>query len=106
MNRLSTLALVSSFALLGACNFTDNGNGSSTISIDQNKIDQGADVLANEATKAGDEAANAIQNAGPAIEKSASDIKERAGRVADKVDNVDVNVDLNTADNKPAPKAK
>ena len=53
-----------------------------------------------------DEAANAIQNAGPAIEKSASDIKERAGRVADKVDNVDVNVDLNTADNKPAPKAK
>ena len=106
MNRFSTFALVTCFALLGACNVTDNGNGSSTISIDQNKIDQGADVLANEATKAGDEAANAIQNAGPAIEKSASDIKERAGRVADKVDNVDVNVDLNTADDKPAPKAK
>ena len=47
-------------------------------------------------------AAEALRNAGPEIEQSASDIKERAGRVADKVDNLDVDVDLNTADNKPA----
>lgn len=102
MNRSSIAVLAASFALLAGCNVTDNGNGSSTISIDQNKIDQGADVLANEAAKAGDQAANAIQNAGPELEKSASDIKERAGRVADKVDNVDVDVDLNSADDKTA----
>lgn len=89
--------------LLGACNVTDNGNGSSTISVDQNKIDRGADVLANEAAKAGDQAANAIENAGPELEKAGSDIKERAGRVADKADNINVDIDLNTANDRPAP---
>ena len=43
-------------------------------------------------------------NAGPIIENSASDIQERAGRVADKVENVDVDVDVNTADDKPKAK--
>ncbi len=104
MNRLIlALALPAPLLMLGACNVTDNGNGSSTISVDQNKIDQGADALANGAAKAGDEATNAIQNAGPEIEKSASDIKERAGRIADKADNVNLHVDLNTADDKPPP---
>ena len=103
MNRLTTASLILPLALLGACNMTDNNNGSSTISIDENKIEQGADFVSNQAEKAGDKAANAIENAGPEIEQSASDIKERAGRVADKVDNVDV--DLNTADDKPATNA-
>ena len=94
------------FLALAACNVTDNGNGSSTISVDQNKIDHSADVLANEATKAGDAAANAIENAGPELKKAGSDIKERAGRVADKADNINVDVDLNTANNKPAEPAK
>jgi hypothetical protein len=102
MTRIPTLALVASFVVLGACNMTDNGNGSTTISIDENKIEQGTDALSNEAEKAGDKAAEALRNAGPEIEQSASDIKERAGRVADKVDNLDVDVDLNTADDKPA----
>ena len=103
MNRLTIAAIAApSLLLLGACNMTDNGNGSTTLSVDENRIEQGTDMLANEASKAGAQAANAIENAGPAIEKSAEDIKERAGRVADKVDNVDVDVDLNTSDNKPA----
>ena len=102
MIRISNLALVASLTALGACNMTDNNNGSTTISIDENKIEQGADALSNEAAKAGDKAAEALRNAGPEIEQSASDIKERAGRVADKVDNLDVDVDLNTADDKRA----
>ena len=106
MNRLTTFALIAPFAMLAACNMTDNGNGSTTISIDENRIEAGTDALANEAAKAGGQAAIAIQNAGPEIEKSASDIKERAGRVADKVDNIDVDVDLNTANDKAPPKAK
>lgn len=106
MNRFALAALVAPIALLAACNMTDNGNGSTTISIDENKIEQGTDVLANEAAKAGDQAANVLQNAGPEIEKSASDIKERAGRVADKVDNIDVDVDLNTAKDQSPPKAR
>jgi hypothetical protein len=105
MNRFTTAALIAPLALLAACNMTENSNGSTTISIDENRIEAGTDALANEAEKAGDKAANALQNAGPEIEQSASDIKERAGRVADKVDNIDVDVDLNTANDKPAPKA-
>ena len=58
--------------LLAACNVTDKNNGSTTISIDENRIEQGADAIANEAAKAGDDAANAIENAGPEIEKSAA----------------------------------
>jgi hypothetical protein len=106
MNRSALAALVAPFALLAACNMTDNGNGSTTISIDENRIEEGTDVLANEAAKAGDQAADALRNAGPEIEKSASDIKERAGRVADKVDNIDVDVDLNAANDQPAAKTK
>ena len=105
MTSLSTAALVASFALLAACDVTDNNNGSTTIAIDDNKIEAGADAIANEASEAGDKAADLLRNAGPEIEQSASDIKERAGRVADKIDNVDVDVDLNTAKDKPAPSA-
>ena len=98
MNRLilATLPLLA----LAACNVTDNNNGSSTISIDENRIEQGTEALANEASKAGAQAANAVENAGPAIEKSADDIQERAGRVADRIENVDVDVDLDTSDRK------
>ncbi len=103
MNRLTIAALAAPSLLLGACNVTDNNNGSSTLSIDENRIEQGGDLIASEAAKAGDKAVNAIENAGPRIEQSASDIKERAGRVANKVDNVDVDVDLDTRNNKPAP---
>ena len=104
MQRSTVTAMFAPLLLLAGCEVTDNNNGSSTISIDENRIEQGADIVANQAEKAGDKAANAIENAGPELRQSASDIKERAGRVADKVDNIDV--DLNTADDKPAPKAK
>jgi hypothetical protein len=100
MKFLTIASLAAPALLLGACNVTDNGNGSSTISVDENRIEQGADALANGASQAGATAANAVENAGPAIEQSAADIQERAGRVADKVENVDVDVDLNTSDGK------
>ena len=105
MNRLTLTALP--LLALAACNVTDNNNGSSTISIDENRIERSADVLANEASEVGDKAADVLRNAGPEIEQGAADIKERAGRVADKVDNVNVDVDLNTAnDKRPAEPAK
>ena len=103
MNRSTTAAVLAPLMLLAACEVTDNNNGSSTISLDENRIEQGADVVANQAEKAGAKAANAIENAGPELRQSASDIKERAGRVADRVDNIEV--DLNTADDKPATNA-
>ena len=83
MNRI---ILAAPFLLLGACNVTDNNNGSSTISLDENRIEQGTDILANEASKVGAQAVNAVENAGPAIEQSARDIEERAGRVAGKAE--------------------
>ena len=79
------LASLPLFAL-AACNVTDNNNGSSTISLDENRIEAGTDILANEAAEAGDKAADVLRNAGPEIEQGAADIKERAGRVADKAD--------------------
>ena len=84
MIRLTFAALP--LLALAACNVTDNNNGSSTISLDENRIEAGADVLANEAAEAGDKAAVVLRNAGPEIEQGAADIKERAGRVADKAD--------------------
>ena len=96
MTRLALAAVATSLLGLGACNVTDNQNGSSTISIDENRIEQGTDVLANEAAKAGDKAAEALRNAGPEIEQSASDIKERAGRVADKADALGDEIDAST----------
>ncbi len=100
MNRLAIAALP--LLLLAGCNVAENNNGSSTISIDENRIEQGTDMLANEASKAGAKAADALENAGPALENSANDIQERAGRVADRVENIDVDVDLDTNEAKPA----
>ena len=94
MNRLPLAAIP--LLALAACNVTDNNNGSSTISLDENRIEQGTDMLANEAAEAGGEAVTAIRNAGPEIEQSASDIKERAGRVADKADALGEEIDRST----------
>ncbi len=105
MNRLTTAALIAPLLALAACNVTDENNGATTISIDENRIEQGTDLIANQAAEVGDQAANAIENAGPAIEQSAEDIRERAGRVANKVDNVDVDVDLNRSDDRPTTNA-
>ena len=100
MNRLTIAALAAPLLMLGACNVTDNNNGSTTISLDENRIEAGTEMLANEASEAGADAANALENAGPKIEAGAEKIQERAGRVADRVENVDVDVDLNTSDGK------
>ena len=97
MSALKTLALVP-LVLATACNVTDEGNGSTSVSLDENRIEAGADALLNETEQAADAAVNGLENAGPAIEKSAADIKERAGRVADKIEKVDVDVDLDTKD--------
>ena len=84
--------------LAAACNVTDEGNGSTSVSLDENRIEAGTDALLNETEQAADAAVNGIENAGPAIKKNAADIKERAGRVADKIEKVDVDVDLNVKD--------
>lgn len=99
MNRFKGLYLLPLMIAAG-CSVTEENNGSSTISIDENRIAAGADALENGAAKAADVAVNKIENAGPEIEKSAADIKERAGRVADKAealgDRVEDRVDANT----------
>ena len=89
--------------LLSACNVTkDQANDSTTISLDQNRIDNGADAALNEAAEATEVAANKIENAVPIIENSAATIKERAERVANKAQSIDVDVKVG-ADNKAEP---
>ena len=104
MNRLTLAALP--LLALAACNVTDNENGSSTISVDENRIARGADVVANEAAEVGDKAADVLRNAGPEIEQGAADIKERAGRVADKADALGEEIDRSTTTPAEANKAR
>ena len=102
MTRLTNLALLPLLIVAG-CSVTDENNGATTLSIDENRIDAGADALANQADQAAAAAGNAIENAGPAIENSAADIKERAGRVADKAkalgDRVEARIDDKPVEN-------
>ena len=51
MNRFAIAALAAPLLVLGACNVTDNNNGSTTISLDENRIEAGTEMLANEATR-------------------------------------------------------
>ena len=97
MMALRTIGLLP-LLLAAACSVTDEGNGSTSLSLDENRIEAGTDALLNETEQAADAAVNGIENAGPAIKKSAADIKERAGRVADKIEKVDVDVDLDVKD--------
>ncbi len=103
MTRYANALCVMPLLLLAACNVTkDEANDSTTISLDQNRIENGADVALNEAAEATEDAANAIENTVPIIENSAATIKERAGRVIDKAERVDVDVKVD-ANNKTEP---
>ena len=85
------------------CNVTkDPGNDSTTIAIDQNKIENGADALLNEAAEATEVAANKLENAGPALENTAATIEERAGRVANKAEALGNRIEARTDGDKPA----
>lgn len=89
--------------VVAACNVTkDQANDSTTISLDQNRIANGADAALNEAAEATEIAANKIENAVPIVENSAATIKERAGRVVNKAQGIDVDVKVG-ADNKAEP---
>lgn len=100
MNNFAKGMCLIPLVIAAACSVTEENNGSSTISIDENRIAAGADALENGVAEAADVAVDKIENAGPEIEKSAADIKERAGRVADKAealgDRVEDRVDANT----------
>ena len=87
MTRFHQALCLTPLLLAAACNVTkDAANDSTTLSVDQNRIENGADALLNEAAEATDVAANAIENTVPAIENSAETIKERAGRVANRIE--------------------
>jgi len=89
--------------LAAACNVTkDPANESTTLSVDQNKIENAGDMLLNEAAEATEIAANKIENAGPELENSAATIKERASRVADKAEALGNRVETKVDAGKPA----
>jgi hypothetical protein len=86
MNRFAMGLCLFPLMIAAGCSVTEESNGSSTISIDENRIAAGADAIGNEAAEAADVAVNKIENAGPEIENSAAEIKDRASRVADKAE--------------------
>ena len=83
-----------------ACNTRDEGNGTTVISLDENKVDQGLDQAGNALSSAGNEVEQAADKAGPALENAADQTgaaAERAGeRVEGAVRNTDVDVDVTT----------
>ena len=67
MNRFAKGLCLLPLMIVAACSVTEENNGSSTVSIDENRIAAGADAIENEAAKAADVAVNKIENAGPEI---------------------------------------
>jgi hypothetical protein len=71
--------------VLAACNVSkDDGNGTTTVSFDQNQAEATLDTVGNQAQAVGGEIVN--------------DVKEAGDTVQDKAGNVDIDVDTNTAD--------
>jgi len=103
MTRFHQALCLTPLLLAAACNVTkDAANDSTTLSVDQNRIENGADALLNEAAEATDVAANAIENTVPAIENSAATIKERAGRVGARAETLGNRIEARTDGNKAA----
>ena len=103
MTRFTQSLCILPLLLAAACNVSkDAANDSTTLSIDQNKIENAGDALLNEAAQATEVAANKIENAGPELENSAATIKERAGRVADKAEALGNRVESKVDSDKPA----
>ena len=79
------IAIALPILLLAACNVSkDDGNGTTTVSFDQNKAEETLGTVSNGAQAAG----GAIIN----------DVKEAGDTVQDKAGNVDIDIDTNTAD--------
>ena len=79
------IAIALPFMLLAACNVSkDDGNGTTTVSFDQNKAEETLGTVSNEAQAAG----GAIVN----------DVKQAGDTVQEKAGNVDIDIDTNTAD--------
>jgi hypothetical protein len=71
--------------LAAACNVSkDDGNGTTTVSFDQNQAEETLGTVSNQAQTVGGEIVN--------------DVKEAGDTVQDKAGNVDIDVDTNTAD--------
>ena len=103
MTRFNQALCLVPLLLAAACNVTkDPGNDSTTLSVDQNKIENAGDALLNEAAEATEVAANKIENAGPELENSAATIKERAGRVMNKAEALGNRVESRVDGDKPA----
>ena len=97
----TSLLLIPLLLATAACNARDEGNGTTVISVDENRVDQGIDAAGNVASAAAQKAGNALENAGPALENTADTIGERASRVAGKAENAASNVDIDlTTENK------
>ena len=102
MTRLTFAICAAPLLLAAACNVTkDSANDSTTLSVDQNKIENAGDALLNEAAAMTEVAANKIENAGPELQNSAATIKERAGRVADKAEALGNRVETRVDSDKP-----
>ena len=105
MRKQLSIAIVP-MLMLGACNVSrDDANDTTTLTVDEQRVENTAEDVGNLAERAADEAGEALQNAGPAIENTAETIGERAERVGQRaenaVDRVDVDVNIRN-ENEPA----
>lgn len=73
---------------LAGCNVErDPGNDTTTLSIDENQVDQGLDQAGNALQGAAAEVGNAAENAGPVLEGAARDVGDAAERAGQGIEN-------------------
>ena len=73
---------------LSACNVSkDAENGTTTISVDKDRVDAAADEAGNALEGAAGEVRNAADRAGPVLENAAEDVGAAASRAGDRIEN-------------------
>lgn len=82
------IALAFPLLALAACNVErDAGNDTTTLSVDEQKIEATADQAGNLAEGAVDEVQEAARNAAPALKEAGRDIGNAADRAGDSIEN-------------------
>ncbi len=83
-----SVLLVPALFALAACNVErDAGNDTTTLSIDENKVEAGVDQAGNALQGAAGEVKDAARNAAPALEEGARDLGNAAASAGRSVEN-------------------
>jgi hypothetical protein len=85
---IRSAALALPLLMVAACNVErDPGNDTTTLSIDENQVEQTADQAGNLVEGAAGEVQEAARNAAPAVEGAARDVGDAASQAGQSIEN-------------------